>query len=126
MTTADIPASDPVAALGHRGGTYYRAILADFNLDTTELEVLLEIGRALDVLEELAKVVAEGMTMPGSRGQLRVNPAIAEVRATCLTLTRLTAALGLPDATGTVPDSPARTQARRAAEVRWGNARRSG
>jgi hypothetical protein len=91
-------------------------------LTATECELLHEAGRTAD---ELARIDAalEGapMTVAGSKGQDVAHPLLNEARQHRLVLTRLVAALSLPDLdTFTMRrQSPASRHAQHAAESRW-------
>jgi len=90
-------------------------------LDAPELELLTEICRALDDVEDLHRAVAaEGRTVAGSRGQPRAHPALGELRATRLMLGRLLAQLQLPADDGASLPSPVQARGRHAARARWG------
>ena len=107
--------------LGARGRAFWRQVVADFTLDIAELELLTEVARALDECEALHAVVEEqGRTVPGSKGQVRAHPALAELRATRLMLGRLLAQLELPNEVGSSLPSAVQARGRRAARNRWG------
>ena len=107
--------------LGARGRAFWRHVTADYDLERGEAELLVEIVRTMDVIEALAAAVeSDGLMVEGSRGQRRMHPALAELRGQRAALARLLGLLGLPDESGAASiESPARTRARRAAEVRW-------
>ena len=71
--------------LGKDGRKLWRSILADvaddWELDARDLAFLETACRAADVIAELeATVERDGSMIAGSRGQLIVNPAVAEMR----------------------------------------------
>jgi len=83
---------------------------------------LLLLAAAAKLVDETARLEAELNTaptmLPGSKGQDRVNPLFAEVRAHRLALGRVLSQLGLADALD--PDGAARSTAgRRMARARW-------
>jgi phage terminase small subunit len=103
----------------------WRSVLADlapaWELDARELHLLRRACSAEDHLAELeAAVKRDGATVPGSRGQTVVHPALQEARQLKIAQLRLLAALELSDpAAGARSATPRQAQARRAAEVRW-------
>lgn len=108
-----------------RGRAYWRSVVADFDLSGSELELLAEICRVLDRLDELAAVLAEeGSVCAGSRGQRVVHPALSEARQQQLVLAQLTKALNVPvDDDEPKKDRAAQARsdrARKAAQRRWG------
>jgi hypothetical protein len=89
-------------------------------LSEVELELLRECCRLLDECESLrASVQSEGTTVAGSTGQVRVHPALGELRQHRLVVGRLLAQLALPDVDDTSLRSPAQTRAAKAAATRW-------
>ena len=108
------------AGLAPRGTAFWATVASSYVLDAPELELLTEICRALDDVEDLHRAVAaEGRTVAGSRGQPRAHPALAELRATRVVLGRLLAQLELPDVDGESLPSPVQARGRRAARERW-------
>jgi len=96
-------------------------VLARFELNRDELEVLTEVCRTLDMLDELWSALAlDGLSVAGAAGQPRVHPAVAQINATRATLGRLLAHLALPSAEGTQMPSARAVRAQRAAQARWG------
>lgn len=114
-----------LAARG-RGRKLWRTVLADYELTAVELEVLAELCRALDRLDEL-RAVATPVVVETKAGP-RLNPAVVELRLLAMEVRRSAGALGLPhldDDEAAVPSSApnvvdhlAHQRARRAAEVR--------
>lgn len=117
------------ASLGPAGRDLHARIWRDlgdaFELSERESEVLrlacVQVDRAAQ-LESL--VEQDGVTAVGSRGQVRVHPAIAEARAAALAAGRLLGLLALPDGDEGVPRTAAQVRAARAASTRWKGARR--
>ncbi|MEV8079759.1 hypothetical protein AB0O38_09020 [Pseudarthrobacter oxydans] len=115
--------------LGKRGKAYYSQILEDYELEPSEVQILLEAARTLDEVEALKAAVSElGVTTKGSMGQVVVNPALAEIRQARAMFARLVQQLDLPAADDDEEDlSPAETaaqrdrteNARKAANARW-------
>lgn len=108
---------------------------AEFDLDETQRAALALAGEHLDAAERLDTAVREhGVMLPGSAGQLVVNPAVSEARqqrAAAWTVLRSM----LPTDAGTDADSmgqaesghaarsAASLRASRAATARWDRAR---
>jgi hypothetical protein len=112
--------SSPPADLGARGRAFWRSTLSVYELSGVELELLRECCRLMDECELLrSEIVVEGVTVAGSTGQRRVNPAIGELRSHRLALSRLLAQLALPDEIDEQLRSPASARGRKAASVRW-------
>lgn len=87
----------PPAGLGPRGRRLWRAVIADYDLSVVEKEILAELARTLDRIDLLEKQLAIGGPMvAGSRGQLVLNPAVAETRQLADLAGRLARSLALP------------------------------
>ncbi len=115
MTTTKSP-----PGLGARGRAFWRATTAGFDLERGELELLAESCRTLDEIDALTAAIGrDGVTVAGSTGQTRTNPAINEVRQHRLALGRLLAQLALPDADGATIRTPTSLRAANAARSRW-------
>jgi len=94
--------------LAARGRKFWRETTGQFELAPPEMEILKEVCRTLDNLDQLAAAIAtEGAMVSGSTGQPVVNPALTEARGQRLTLHRLA-----------VPSSQT-IRAKRAAASRW-------
>jgi hypothetical protein len=118
MTNDRKPA--PPADLGGRGRKFWRATVAAFELSAVEMELLVESCRLLDECEALRSAVdRDGATVAGSSGQVRVNPAIGELRQHRLALGRLLAQLALPDVDDRSLATPRTASARTATAARW-------
>ncbi len=124
---APVAPSDLVAR--GRGRRFWGAVLADYELDATELEQLSEICRQLDTLDGLRQLVAdEGLLMHGPSGP-RTHPALVEARQIRIEVRRALGQLALPSLDDCGRDAelpPAVTsfrsnRARRAARARWGH-----
>jgi hypothetical protein len=110
--------------LGGRGRSLWRAVLAEFDPDQSELLILHEAARCLDRIDALAaEVERTGLMTTGSTGQRVCNPAVAEARLQQQQLGRLLGQLGIDrteagaDGRGVV--SLASARGRRAATARW-------
>lgn len=108
------------AKLGPRGTAFWRAVVDRYDLELDAVQLLVEVVRLLDVMDELAKDVAElGTIVETAAGGAKLNPAVAELRASKAALGRLLAQLGLPDENDATLASPVSAGARRRAERRW-------
>ena len=126
MTTPRKPA--PPKDLATRGRAFWRQTLAVFELSEVEMQLLREC-RLPDECESLREAVdREGTTVAGSTGQVRVHPALGELRQHRLALGRLLAQMALPDVDDTTLKTPTQARASKAAQARWAahNARRYG
>lgn len=108
--------------LDRRGRQFWTKTVKTFTLSDAELELLVEVCRALDQCEALqSAITVDGITVTGSKGQSRVHPAVAELRQVRLAVGRLIAQLALPDDEGDSVPSPTTLRARNAAGARWGH-----
>ena len=99
--------------------TVTKGLPKDWELDERELEILRLAARQADDVAALEKSIArDGVTVNGSAGQPRVNPAVTEVRGGRLALGRLLGMLELPG-DDEAPRSEASLRAQRAARARW-------
>ena len=114
--------------LGARGRGFWRKTLEIYDLSEVEIELLRECCRLLDEAESLRVAVEQdGTTVKGSTGQVRVHPALGELRQHRLALGKLLAQLALPDVDESHLQSPAQARASKAAQTRWAshNARKA-
>lgn len=108
------------AGLAPRGRSFWDRTVEDNEPSDTELELLAEVCRSLDLADALRAVVADqGVTALGSTGQIVVHPAVTELRQLRLSIGRLVAQLAIPDDEDETVDSPATVRARGAAKARW-------
>lgn len=116
----DRPGGRPVPdGLAERGRRYWESVDGGYALSDSEAEVLVEVCRTLDTLDDLAAQVAtHGTMVEGSAGQPVLNPAVAEARGQRLLVHRLMAALALPDEDGATLPS-AKVTAGRASQAQW-------
>jgi hypothetical protein len=85
--------------------------------DPAWLEMLEQVVAALDTIASLEELTtADGLTTPGSRGQLTMHPAVAELRQQRAAVARLLEKLGLGEPTDPVTF---RDRQRAAALARW-------
>jgi hypothetical protein len=84
--------------LGRAGRALFASVVAEFELNAAEVELLLAAARTADAVAALdAVVAADGtMTRTAEGDQPRVHPAVIEARLQRLALGRLVAALRLP------------------------------
>lgn len=86
----------PPGDLRRSGRALWRAVLAEFELDEHERQLLHETGLTSDLCDRLQVVLdAEGPMSESSQG-IRVHPAAVELRQQRIALARLLAALNLP------------------------------
>lgn len=97
MRVLSVPKSPPRSdGIGVRGRRVWRDLVARFEFDDDEVDVLRELARCVDRLDALdADVAANGVTSLGSMGQVIANPALSEARQQQLLLVRLRKALRL-------------------------------
>lgn len=115
MTTAD-----PPEGLQTRGCHFWIDTVSSFDLSDAEQQLLTEVCRTLDNLDDLAEVIErDGATTKGSMGQTVVHPALTEARGQRLVLHRLLAALQLPDEDGQTISTATQTRATTASRARW-------
>lgn len=107
--------------LSVRAGAFWRRTAADFDLSDGELELLAETAWLISEVDALrAALDVDGLTVQGSTGQVRVHPAVNEVRQHRMALARLLKQLDLP-AQDDEPESWTTKNARAAAQARWDN-----
>lgn len=111
------------SGLGVSGRSLWRRLTTVYDLEPHEL-ALLEVAcrQADDVAGLEALLVDQGLTVPGSQGQPRLNAAVAEVRQGRLALGKLLGALSLPDEVDRPLTAASRT-AQKAANARWSRKR---
>ncbi len=106
--------------LSTAGRTLWRSTVKVYELRPDELPLLAEMCRALDRLAAIREALAGApLIVPGSTGQDRAHPLLAEERAGQLVFAKLQAQLGLPDEEGQVGSTPAYRRAAKASNARW-------
>jgi P27 family predicted phage terminase small subunit len=106
--------------LGTRGKRVWRRLHDHYAFSPAETELVVEVCRTVDTLEQLAEVVAaDGTTSIGSKGQTVAHPALQELRQQRIALGRLLAQLDVEDVDGRAVPSPQTLRARTAAAARW-------
>lgn len=88
----------PPAGLGSSGRKLWRAVCADFELETHELLLLRQVARCADDLDALAAAVKRdgAVVSHPERGPVP-NPALCESRLQRVVFARLVSALRLPE-----------------------------
>jgi phage terminase small subunit len=116
--TSDVPA--PPAGLQAGGAALWSSVVAEFDLRADEIPVLAELCAVVDECSALRGAIAEqGLTVTGSRGQVRPHPLLNSLNAARATLVRLTGTLGLPSDPEDVAVTEASKRAQHAAQQRW-------
>jgi phage terminase small subunit len=112
---------EPPAGVGDAGTKLWQGVCSDladgFRFDSRELALLARACTCADHIAALEDVVnRDGPTTAGSRGQVVVHPALAELRAQKIVLLRLLSTLDF----GEQGEGSLVTQrARKAAVARW-------
>lgn len=95
MVKSDLP--QPPKGTGPSGRRLWADVLGKYELEEHELALLREMARTVDLLDDLAGIVAsEGLMTAGQGGTTRVHPAVVEARQLRIALARLSASLRLP------------------------------
>lgn len=93
MTDIEAPAE-----LDDAGRSLWDDVLGRFELDVHERLLLLQAGRTADTLQRLADATKDApLTVTNSKGDEVANPLLTEARQQSIVLSRLLAALRLPD-----------------------------
>jgi hypothetical protein len=113
------------AGLGKAGRGLWRDLTRRYEFDHEgELTILAAACRQLDSVAALeAAITADGLTVTGSTGQVRVHPAVAEARQGRLALSRLLSDLRIPSEDAGETEKRTTAAARRAAAARWARPR---
>ena len=112
------PAPTPPGLAG-AGTALWVRLAATFDLAEHEAALLETCCHQADDVAALEALIAEqGLTVAGSAGQPRLNPAVPEVRQGRLALGKLLGQLALPDEDDRPMTASSRI-AQRAANVRW-------
>jgi hypothetical protein len=110
----------PPAGLGVDGRRVWLAVVAEFELNTRELELLRLGCRQLDDVARLETLLErDGMTTVGAQGQPRLSAAVGELRQSRIAASRLIGELGLPDEADERPWTARQLRAQRAVNFRW-------
>ncbi len=93
MTTKTLK---PPPGTGKNGAVLWRDILASYDLEQHELQLLREAVRTVDLIDALTALVAtEGVVVTSPQGD-KPHPGVVEGRQQRIVLARLLAALRLP------------------------------
>jgi hypothetical protein len=112
--------------LGKAGAALWREMNAQFTFHAGELQILKQACAATDEIALLEASIAElGAMIPGSRGQMRLHPAFAQLATHRATVDRLMQSLALP-VDGEQVGRRRSPQAKQAANVRWKSQARKG
>ena len=105
---------------GTRGAALRKKLTDEYDWQAHELELVEEVCRTLDVIDELAAIVRGGVTSTGSMGQPVVHPAVAELRQQQAGLAKLLTMLNIPPLDeGEGLESPRQARGRLGAAARW-------
>lgn len=109
-----------------RGEQFWEAIVGKYSLSESEIALLIEACRTIDVLDSLDESIrAEGPTILTDAGRTVVNPAVNAANNARTTLRQLVAALALPDDAGASVPGGHSLRGRTGAAARWATARRT-
>jgi hypothetical protein len=98
----------PPRGLSRRSRDFWRAVDAEFVLAPPDFELLRGICTTMDRLDEVRSAISrDGVTVPGSKGQIRPHPLLAEERGLNVTLARLLRELDLDADPDPSPRPPA-------------------
>lgn len=113
----------PPERLGEAGSALWCSLTTVYEFGPHELALLAVACRQADDVAALEALLArDGLVVPGSTGQPRLNAAVTEVRQGRLALSKLLDQLALPaddDDAAPVLRSPASRKAQKAARARW-------
>lgn len=107
---------------GAAGSDLWNRVTAKYDFRPDEVTVLERACRAADRIDAMERELGQDTTATGSMGQTVVHPLIPEIRAHSALLASLMKQLNLPDLDSAAGESPRSTQARKAAQSRWGTA----
>jgi hypothetical protein len=112
--------------LGKAGAEVWEAMTDQFQFHQGELQILRQACAAIHEVDLLEASIAEvGAMIPGSRGQMRLHPAFAQLATHRATIDRLMQSLALPT-DGEQVGKRRSPQAKQAANVRWKSSTRKG
>jgi hypothetical protein len=114
--------------LDKSGKALWSAVTDLYDLEPHHAIALASACRASDMLTRLEGLLTDSLLVMGSMGQVRLSPAVAELRQHRLALSKLLLDLALPAETVTELTRPsaATKQASHAATARWNRAKRLG
>jgi len=124
MADEAIPKHRAPTGLGQAGRALWRSLAGIYRFMPHELAILELACRQADDVGRLEELLArDGLVVPGSNRQPRLNAAVTEVRQGRLALGKLLGQLSLPDEEAR-PMSDASRRAKKAADARWDRTRR--
>lgn len=113
------------ARLTAKSRALWTKLTKEFEFRADELRVLEDCCREIDLIERMETELRDApMVVRGSMGQPVAAPLVQEVRQHRATLARLFASLKLPDDSSSQEQRS--SQARNAAQARWGTGQRRG
>jgi hypothetical protein len=116
----------PPRGLGKAGAALWRRMTGQFQFHEGELQILRQVAATVDEIDVMEAALAElGPMIPGSRGQMRLNPLYNQLAVHRTMVDRLTLSLGLP-ADGEQVGKRRSPQAKQAANSRWKSQARRG
>lgn len=107
---------------GLAGAELWNRLTNRYDFRPDEITVVERACRAADRINAMEAELGSAVTALGSMGQMVVHPLIPEIRAHTALLASLMKQLNLPDEDSVAGESPRSTQARKAAQSRWGTA----
>lgn len=116
----------PPEGLDKKGIELWVGINLQYRLNEAEKATLEQAARELDLIGLLERSVKrDGVLVEGSRGQLRINPAIPQIAQHRTVFDRLLQSLALP-LDGEAVGRRRNPQAKQAATLKWKNQQRRG
>lgn len=111
----------PPRSLKTRGRALWRQLYDDYEPEPHEADLVLEVCRTLDTIDQLsAAIAADGLMILGSQGQRVLHPAVAELRQQQALYARLVPMLNLDEGSGGVGLATVTSlKAKTAANARW-------
>src|SRR4051794_27301637 len=92
----EVTAENPPLDLRNRGARFWRDVLSKYELRVDEIAILVSCCRTLDEISQLEDALRKTETVTGAKP----NALFAALRSHRLTYARLSARLGLDDASG--------------------------
>lgn len=113
---------NPPEGLGPAGSALWASIIDVYEIEPQESLYLAEACREADIVARLESALTDAdVTVDGSRGNVRPNPLLTELRGHRDLLARLVARLRLPSEDTDAAKAHTSAMARKAANTRWGN-----
>jgi phage terminase small subunit len=107
------------AGLETPGRAFWRSVVEIYELGVDDTVVLEATCRTLDRIRALDVAIGDQLTVPGSKGQMVVNPLVAEQRQQRILLSRLLRQLGLPEEDSEEAKFHQSWRMRQVARARW-------